>query len=52
MERVCERCGGVDDDLVAVRPVEDRSDSWEEPLELWCFSCRSELPAETAEPAD
>ncbi|MHB8671440.1 MAG: hypothetical protein ACYDAD_12955 [Acidimicrobiales bacterium] len=56
--RACENCAREDpaDDLVAVRRVYVVPESWDtpgpassttvEPVELWCFSCRSQYPHE------
>lgn len=56
MERVCESCGGTDDELVLVQRVDLGA---EQPgpsppatsgaEELWCFSCRSMYPHEEAD---
>jgi hypothetical protein len=57
VERVCENCGGEDDDLVAVHRLYVVPESWDsaggtsrvEATELWCFSCRSMYPHEVAD---
>ena len=56
-ERVCENCGGEDDELVVVHRVYVVPESWDtagsrtklEETELWCFSCRSLYPHEVTE---
>ena len=53
-ERACENCARPDDDLTAVRRVYVTPESWdaqgsysvEDPVEVWCFSCRSQYPHE------
>jgi hypothetical protein len=47
VERVCESCGGEDDDLVAVRPL--GSDAGDNRIELWCPNCRARLDHEPAD---
>jgi hypothetical protein len=58
VERVCENCGGEDDDeLALVRRTYVVPESWETPgsattldeAELWCFSCRSQYPHEVTD---
>jgi hypothetical protein len=58
MQRVCENCGGEDDDeLTLVRRMYVVPESWDNPgssqtveeSELWCFSCRSQYPHEPAD---
>jgi hypothetical protein len=57
VERVCENCGGEDDELVLVQRVYVVPESWDTPAsstkvdeaELWCFSCRSQYPHEAVE---
>ena len=57
MERVCENCARPDDDLALVHRVYVTPESWdtpssysvEVPVELWCFSCRSQYPHEGAD---
>ncbi len=56
-ERACENCGFLDDELILVRRVYVVPESWDEPPsrtvvpepELWCVSCVSQYPCESAE---
>jgi hypothetical protein len=56
-DRVCENCGFPDDELVLVRRVYIVPESWDQPgsttvvpePELWCVSCVSQYPCESAE---
>jgi hypothetical protein len=53
-ERVCENCGFADEELVLVRRVYVRPETWDQPgsetvveePELWCVSCCSQYPNE------
>ncbi|HEX5265228.1 MAG TPA: hypothetical protein VFW24_00490 [Acidimicrobiales bacterium] len=57
MDRVCENCGGEDDELVVVRRIYLVPEAWDTPGsrttvdqdELWCFSCRSLYPHEVVD---
>ena len=49
MERVCESCGGEDEELVLVRGAGPDGSADGAPTELWCFACRSERPHEVVD---
>lgn len=58
-ERVCESCGGADDELLPVRRVYLRDDRpGGEPVdrvgvevELWCVPCTSQYPHRPVDPS-
>ncbi len=58
-ERVCENCGGPDDELVPVRRVYIRDDVPEgeatdtvcDEVELWCLSCTTQYPHRPVDPS-
>jgi hypothetical protein len=57
MERSCENCGNPDDELVPVRRMYVTPESWDTPgsatvepdVEMWCLSCMSQYPHQTAD---
>ena len=49
MERVCESCGGEDEELVLVRGASTDGTAEREPTELWCFTCRAERAHEVVD---
>lgn len=57
MERACESCAVVDDELAPVRRVYVDPERPRDPagrrvldvVELWCISCRSQYPHEPAD---
>ncbi|MGH9301595.1 MAG: hypothetical protein ACRD0I_11940 [Acidimicrobiales bacterium] len=57
MERVCESCAAEDEELAAVYRVYVTPETWDQPgsatrviePELWCFTCRSMYPHESAD---
>ena len=59
-ERACENCGIPDDELLLVRRIYLVPETWDTPAsktvvedpELWCISCASQYPCESAEDED
>jgi hypothetical protein len=57
VDRVCENCAFPDEDLALVRRVYVTPESWDrqaaaevvDETELWCVSCRSQYPHESAD---
>lgn len=52
MSETCDSCGGIEDDLVAVRRVYVTPEAWDTPgkvevvdeVERWCYPCRTHYP--------